>query len=112
MSDSLPVAKALQPIIPDGALVRGRTVLCSGDAAMSTALLMASAPTQAGSWLAVVGVSDFGLVSACEQGVALQRTEQKRLSQAPDQHRLLFRRAGAGQIWIKGRIKRCGEART
>ena len=54
--------------------MRGRTVLCSGDAAMSTALLMASAPTQAGSWLAVVGVSDFGLVSACEQGVALQRT--------------------------------------
>ena len=74
MSDSLPVAKALQPIIPDGVLVRGRTVLCSGDAAMSTALLMASAPTQAGSWLAVVGVSDFGLVSACEQGVVLQRT--------------------------------------
>jgi hypothetical protein len=74
MSDSLPVAKALQPIIPDGALVRGRTVLCSGDAAMSTALLVVSAATQAGSWLAIVGVSDFGLMSACEQGVALQRT--------------------------------------
>ena len=74
MSDSLPVAKALQPIIPDGALVRGRTVLCSGDAAMSTALLAVSAATQAGSWLAIVGVSDFGLMSACEQGVALQRT--------------------------------------
>ena len=74
MSDSLPVAKALQPIIPDGVLVRGRTVVCSGDAAMSTALFVVSAATQAGSWLAVVGVSDFGLVSACEQGVALQRT--------------------------------------
>ena len=74
MSDSLPVAKALQPIIPDGVLVRGRTVLCSGDAAMSTALLTVSAATQAGSWLAIVGVSDFGLMSACEQGVALQRT--------------------------------------
>lgn len=74
MSDSLPVAKALQPIIPDGVLVRGRTVLCSGDAAMSTALLLLSAATQAGSWLAIVGVSDFGLMSACEQGVALQRT--------------------------------------
>ena len=74
MSDSLPVAKALQPIIPDGVLVRGRTVLCSGDAAMSTALLAVSAATQAGSWLAVVGVNDFGLMSACEQGVALQRT--------------------------------------
>jgi len=73
MSDSLPVAKALQPIIPDGVLVRGRTVLCSGDAAMSTALLLVSAATQAGSWLAIVGVSDFGLMSACEQGVALQR---------------------------------------
>jgi len=74
MSDSLPVAKALQPIIPDGVLVRGRTVLCSGDAAMSTALLLVSAATQAGSWLAIVGVSDFGLMSACEQSVALQRT--------------------------------------
>ena len=74
MSDSLPVAKSLQPIIPDGVLVRGRTVLCSGDAAMSTALLLVSAATQAGSWLAIVGVSDFGLMSACEQGVALQRT--------------------------------------
>ena len=74
MSDSLPVAKALQPIIPDGVLVRGRTVLCSGDAAMSTALLLVCAATQAGSWLAIVGVSDFGLMSACEQGVALQRT--------------------------------------
>ena len=74
MSHSLPVAKALQPIIPDGVLVRGRTVLCSGDAAMSTALLLVSAATQAGSWLAIVGVSDFGLMSACEQGVALQRT--------------------------------------
>ena len=74
MSDSLPVAKALQPIIPDGVLVRGRTVLCGGDAAMSTALLLVSAATQAGSWLAIVGVSDFGVMSACEQGVALQRT--------------------------------------
>jgi len=74
MSDSLPVAKALQPIIPDGVLVRGRTALFSGDAAMSTALLLVSAATQAGSWLAIVGVSDFGLMSACEQGVALQRT--------------------------------------
>ena len=74
MSDPLPVAKALQPIIPDGVLVRGRTVLCGGDAAMSTALLLVSAATQAGSWLAIVGVSDFGLMSACEQGVALQRT--------------------------------------
>ena len=74
MSDSLPVAKSLQPIIPDGVLVRGRTVLCSGDAAMSTALLLVCAATQAGSWLAIVGVSDFGLMSACEQGVALQRT--------------------------------------
>lgn len=74
MSHSLSVAKALQPIIPDGVLMRGRTVLCSGDAAMSMALLVVSAATQDGSWLAVVGVSYFGLMSACEQGVALQRT--------------------------------------
>lgn len=74
MSSSLPVTQALQSIIPDGVLVRGRTVLCSGDAAMSTALLLVCAATQAGSWLAIVGVNDLGLMSACEQGVALQRT--------------------------------------
>jgi len=74
MSSSLPVTNALQSIVPDGVLVRGRTVLCSGDAAMSTALLLVCAATQAGSWLAIVGVRDLGLMSACEQGVALQRT--------------------------------------
>lgn len=74
MSSSLPVTQALQSIIPDGVLVRGRTVLCSGDAAMSTALLLVCAATQTGSWLAIVGVNDLGLMSACEQGVALQRT--------------------------------------
>ena len=74
MSSSLPVTQVLESIIPDGVLVRGRTVLCSGDAAMSTALLLVCAATQAGSWLAIVGVSDLGLMSACEQGVALQRT--------------------------------------
>jgi hypothetical protein len=74
MSSSLPVTQALQSIIPDGVLVRGRTVLCSGDAAMSTALLLVSAATRAGSWLAIVGVSDLGVMSAYEHGVALQRT--------------------------------------
>ena len=53
---TLPVVAALQSIVPDGALVRGRTVLCSGDAAVSLALLVVAAATQAGSWLAVVGV--------------------------------------------------------
>jgi hypothetical protein len=74
MSSSLPVTQALQSIIPDGVLVRGRTVLCGGDAAMSTALLLVSAATRAGSWLAIVGVSDLGVMSAYEHGVALQRT--------------------------------------
>ncbi len=71
---TLPVVAALQSIVPDGVLVRGRTVLCSGDAAVSLALLAVAAATQAGAWLAIVGVPNLGLLAASEQGVALQRT--------------------------------------
>ena len=70
---TFPVVQPLQSLFPEEALVRGRTVLCSGDAAVSLALRVVAAATQAGSWLGVVGVAHFGLMSACEQGVALQR---------------------------------------
>lgn len=69
----LPVADSLATVFPDG-LVHGRSVLCSGDAAVTLALATVSAASRAGSWLAVFGVDDLGLLAAHEQGVALERT--------------------------------------
>jgi len=60
-------------MFPEGGLVRGRTVLCSGDAAVAMALRVVSRATQAGSWLGIVGVHNIGVQAASEHGVALQR---------------------------------------
>ncbi len=70
---TLPVSPDLRAMFPEGGLVRGRTVLCGGDAAVALALRIVSQPTQAGSWLGVVGVHNIGVQAASEQGVALQR---------------------------------------
>lgn len=79
---SLPVHPALAPIFgtsvdsagaPSG-LIRGHTVACVGSAAMSCALALAVAPTQAGSWAGVVGIPHLGIAAAEHLGVALERT--------------------------------------
>ena len=70
---TLPVPSDLRAMFIHGGLVRGRTVLCSGDAAITLALRTVSQATQAGSWLGVVGVRNIGVQAASEQGVALQR---------------------------------------
>ncbi len=69
----LPVATPLAAVFAEGGLVRGRTVACSGDAALSTALAVSAAATRAGSWLAVVGVPNLGIAAALEAGVAVER---------------------------------------
>ncbi|NBP50535.1 MAG: hypothetical protein EBU70_05010 [Actinobacteria bacterium] len=72
-SAALPVGDPLADLLPDG-LVRGRTVACGGDAAVSLALHLVAAATQAGSWLALFDDGRVGLLAAHERGVALQRT--------------------------------------
>jgi hypothetical protein len=69
----LPVAEPLAPLLPDGGLVRGKAVSCSGAASMSLALAMAVQATATGSWLAVVDVPTFGLEAAEEFGIPLER---------------------------------------
>ena len=69
----LPVAPSLAALFAEGGLVRGRTVACTGDAALSTALALSAAATRAGSWLAVVGVPNLGIAAAIEAGVAVER---------------------------------------
>ena len=70
----LPLAPGLASLFPDGALRRGSTVsIGAGVAATSLALVLLSGPSAAGSWCAVVGVPDLGLVAAAQFGVDLGR---------------------------------------
>ncbi len=69
----LPVREALVGLLPGGGLARGSVVEVGGAAVVSLALLLASGPSMAGSWVAVVGVADLGLVAAAELGVDLER---------------------------------------
>ncbi|MEX2626210.1 MAG: hypothetical protein WD225_04965 [Ilumatobacteraceae bacterium] len=69
----LPVVDRLASILPDGGLVRGRTVACVGPAAPTVALTLVARATAEGSWLAVVGLPWLGVEAARELGVALER---------------------------------------
>ncbi len=60
-------------MLPDSGLVRGRVVGCTGPAAMSLALALATRATTTGSWLAVVGVPMLGVEAVAEFGVPLSR---------------------------------------
>ncbi|WP_253829681.1 hypothetical protein [Prauserella aidingensis] len=67
----LPVAPALAELVPWGGLRRGSTVSIGG----STSLLLAflAEATARGSWAAVVGMPELGVVAARELGVAVHR---------------------------------------
>jgi hypothetical protein len=71
--DALPLDPALADIL-GGGLVRGRSMVCTGDAAVALSMRVVARATQDGAWLAVVGVDDLGLSAAAEQGIALHRT--------------------------------------
>ena len=69
---TLPVTPVLAGLLPGG-LRRGTTVTVSGVGARSLALALISVPTATGSWAAMVGDHDLGLVAALEAGVDLRR---------------------------------------
>lgn len=70
----LPVGAPLTPLLPAGGLRRGTVVtVAGGPGATSLALALAAGPSGAGSWVAVLGGHDLGLVAAAEMGVALDR---------------------------------------
>ena len=69
----LAVSDPFAHLLPEGGLVRGRSVACTGGAAVSVALALAAEATQRGSWLAVVGLPWMGVDAARERGVALER---------------------------------------
>lgn len=70
---TLPVHEALAPLLPDGALVRGRSFGCEGVTATSLALALAAEATAGGAWLGVVDVPWLGVEAAAELGVPLER---------------------------------------
>lgn len=70
---TLPVAGPLEPLFPEGALARGRTVACTGGAGPAAALALAGAAVKAGAWLAVVDLPWLGVEAAGELGVPLER---------------------------------------
>jgi len=80
---TLPVAAALVPLLPEGALVRGRAVACEGAAATSLAVALTVEATASGSWVAVVDVPWLGVEAAAELGVPLERLV--RIDPAPDE---------------------------
>ena len=69
----LPVLDPLAPLLPGGALRRSATVVVSGEAGPSLAMALVAGPSQAGSWVAVVGLPSLGLLAAAGLGVALER---------------------------------------
>jgi hypothetical protein len=73
----LPVLPPFEPLLPGGALRRGATVAVAAApgvaGATSLALALTAGPSQAGAWVAAVGLSSLGLVAADALGVALER---------------------------------------
>ena len=69
---TLPVLPALADLLPDG-LRRGSSIGVSGPGSRSLVLALIAEATSSGSWAAVVGDPDLGLVAAAEVGVALER---------------------------------------
>jgi hypothetical protein len=66
-----PVSEPLSSLLPGGGLRPGSVVAVRGSAALLLALLAAA--TAQGSWAAVIGVGDLGVLAAAEAGVAVQR---------------------------------------
>lgn len=66
----LPVAAALEPVLPDG-LRRGSTVSVAGSVSLVLALL--GAPSASGAWCALVGLPAISAEAAAGYGIELSR---------------------------------------
>jgi hypothetical protein len=70
---TIAVAPGLADLFSEQALVRGRTLACTGTVATSTAVALVAAAVAQGAWLAVIDVPTLGLDAAREAGIALER---------------------------------------
>lgn len=69
----LPVPEPFVDLLPSGGLVRGAMLATAGPVAQSLAMALVGPLTQMGSWCAVVGLEELGLLAASELGVELGR---------------------------------------
>jgi len=72
----IPVDERVQPLLPGGSLQRGTVVSVEGtpgSGATSLLFRLVAAASSDGSWVALVGLDDAGLLAAAEAGVALER---------------------------------------
>ncbi len=73
----IPIAAPLVPLVPEGGLMRGRVVGCTGPAAMSVATALVATASASGSWAALVGLTGapgcFGAEAAASAGWCLER---------------------------------------
>jgi hypothetical protein len=70
---TLPLPSNLLGIFPEGGLVRGRSVSCTGPSATSLALSLVSRAIAEGGWLALIDLPTIGLDAAGEYGIPLER---------------------------------------
>lgn len=68
---SLPTHSAIARLLPGGALQEGATY--SVDRSLTLLMLLLAAPSAAGLWCGVVGVSEFGVEAAAGFGIDLER---------------------------------------
>jgi hypothetical protein len=69
----LPALPALAEVLPGGGVRRGSVVAVEGPGATSLLWALLAPPTGTGSWAALVGLPDAGLLAAADAGVALDR---------------------------------------
>ncbi len=69
----IPVEGALAPLLPEGSIRRGATVVVGGHGSMTLAAALASEASQRGSWVAAVGMADLGVAALAERGIDLDR---------------------------------------
>jgi hypothetical protein len=67
----LPVSGAFAELLPGRGIRRGSVTAVTGSHALALALVAEA--SRAGSWVAVVGVADLGIVAAHELGLTLER---------------------------------------
>lgn len=67
----LPVRPDVAELLPAGGLTLGSTVAVDGSSRLL--LIMLAAASEAGSWAAIVGLPDLGMLAAHECGLALER---------------------------------------
>ncbi len=118
----VPVDEVFASMLPDAGLMRGRVVGCTGPAAMSLGLALASRAVVTGSWLAVVGVPKLGVEAAAELGVPLSRMVHidtdgsptvwaERVAAAADGFEVVIVRPPAGAVRVMRRVRQRLQAR-